>query len=87
MRAHKSKNLLVYIAGVRAGILSQDEHGLRSFAYDGAYDGPPLSLAMPLANKTYRDRARPAGRLLPGAFLYSRHEVRGGWRAEHARCP
>ena len=48
--------LLVYICGRRAGTLCQDRHGLRSFAYESTYGGPPLSLSMPLSNRTYKGR-------------------------------
>lgn len=51
-----TRSLTVFIAGVRAGTLTQDDSGARSFSYDPAYDGPPLSLSMPVGNQTYRTR-------------------------------
>lgn len=50
------KHLLVYIAGAYAGTLSQSDAGLRSFSYDASYAGPPLSLSMPISNRTYHGR-------------------------------
>ncbi|MBR3160329.1 MAG: HipA N-terminal domain-containing protein [Atopobiaceae bacterium] len=50
------RELEVYIAGTRAGTLTQDDTGARSFSYEPTYDGPPLSLSMPVANRTYRTR-------------------------------
>ena len=52
----RARSLTVFIAGVRAGTLTQDDSGARSFSYDPAYDGPPLSLSMPVGNQTYRTR-------------------------------
>ena len=46
-------DLRVLVAGVVAGTVHQDEHGLMTFAYDEGYLGPPLSLSMPLSNRTY----------------------------------
>lgn len=51
-----SQELMVLICGVSAGMLLQDEAGLLSFRYGPTYDGVPLSLSMPLSNRTYRDR-------------------------------
>ena len=48
--------LSVFIVGAYAGVLAQDDAGAHSFTYDAAYDGPPLSLSMPLGNRTYRTR-------------------------------
>ena len=45
--------LNVLICGRAAGVLTQDERGLMSFAYLDEYDGTPLSLSMPVANRTY----------------------------------
>lgn len=41
------------ICGEIAGTLRQDEHGLCSFVYAPTYRGAPLSLTMPLSNRTY----------------------------------
>ncbi len=49
-------HLAVYIAGVRAGTLRQGESGELSFSYDAGYSGIPLSLAMPISNRTYGDK-------------------------------
>ncbi|MDO4797068.1 MAG: type II toxin-antitoxin system HipA family toxin [Coriobacteriales bacterium] len=51
-----TRTLSTFICGTLAGTLSQDEHGLRSFRYESDYNGPPLSLSMPISNKTYRGR-------------------------------
>lgn len=51
-----SCSLEVLIAGKHAGTLSQDESGTLSFAYRREYRGVPLSSAMPLATRTYRDK-------------------------------
>lgn len=56
MLRRDSKTLLTFIGGTFAGTLSQDEHGLRSFRYEGGYSGVPLSLSMPISNKVYRGR-------------------------------
>lgn len=45
--------LATLICGEIAGTLRQDEHGLCSFTYDPSYCGAPLSLKMPLSNRTY----------------------------------
>ena len=45
--------LATLICGEIAGTLRQDEHGLCSFAYAPTYRGAPLSLTMPLSNRTY----------------------------------
>lgn len=50
------RELTVFIAGERAGTLAQDGSGARTFSYDPTYDGPPLSLSMPLGNRTYHTR-------------------------------
>lgn len=46
-------DLYVLIAGVPAGILSQDAAGMLSFRYSENYSGVPLSLSMPIQNRTY----------------------------------
>ena len=51
-----TRELAVFICEMPAGTLIQDEEGLLSFRYDPSYDGAPLSLSMPLSNRTYRDR-------------------------------
>ena len=51
----REQTLHVLIAGTLAGYLHQDGHGVVSFAYDDAYQGPPLSLSMPVTNRIYRD--------------------------------
>lgn len=47
----------VYIGGKQAGVLAQDESGLLSFEYRRSYRGVPLSSAMPLSTKPYRNKA------------------------------
>ncbi len=49
--------LHVLIAGRLAGILSQKEDGSLAFSYDTGYAGIPLSLFMPISNRTYGDKA------------------------------
>ena len=51
-----SRSLDVWIAGKHAGELSQDESGALSFVYLRNYRGVPLSSAMPLSTRTYRDK-------------------------------
>lgn len=41
------------IEGVPAGLLRQDAAGLISFRYADGYQGTPLSLSMPITNRTY----------------------------------
>lgn len=50
------KELSVFISGARAGTLAQSGTGLRSFSYDQRYAGVPLSLSMPISNRSYRGR-------------------------------
>ena len=50
-----TQELSVYIAGVFAGLISEDKHGSISFAYDAAYRGVPLSMAMPVGLARYDD--------------------------------
>ena len=52
----RMRELSVFIASSYAGSLRQDDAGAHSFSYDAAYDGPPLSLSMPVGNRTYRTR-------------------------------
>ena len=51
-----TRSLDVMIAGEHAGVLSQGESGALSFAYLRGYRGIPLSSAMPLSTRTYRDK-------------------------------
>ncbi|MDO4797464.1 MAG: HipA N-terminal domain-containing protein [Coriobacteriales bacterium] len=46
-------NLLVTIQGVPCGTVRQDESDIVSFAYLDGYEGIPLSLSMPITNRTY----------------------------------
>ncbi len=50
------RSLEVLIADEHAGTLIQDESGALSFAYQREYRGAPLSSAMPLSTRTYRDK-------------------------------
>ena len=52
----ETRRLDVMIAGEHAGVLSQGESGALSFAYLRGYRGAPLSSAMPLSTRTYRDK-------------------------------
>lgn len=47
--------LCVLIRGRMAGTLRQNDLGAMSFEYRSGYDGPPLSISMPIANRTYRE--------------------------------
>lgn len=52
--------LKVLLAGRVAGTLKQRESGKLSFEYEHDYQGPPLSLSMPVSNRVYGDkRVRP----------------------------
>lgn len=52
--------LKVLLAGRVAGTLAQRESGKLSFEYERDYQGPPLSLSMPISNRAYGDkRVRP----------------------------
>ena len=42
------KDLVVQLAGRRAGRLVQRDNGNMQFRYDADYDGPPVSYAMPV---------------------------------------
>lgn len=46
----------VLISGEMAGVLAQEDSGQLSFAYLQGYRGVPLSSAMPLSTRTYRDK-------------------------------
>lgn len=50
-----NRHLDVWIAGIRAGVLSQVESGSLTFEYYRSYRGVPLSLSMPLSTRVYRD--------------------------------
>lgn len=50
------KCLAVYIAGLRAGELRQRDSGQLTFSYDIGYSGIPLSLSMPVTNRSFGDK-------------------------------
>ncbi|HEX4058116.1 MAG TPA: type II toxin-antitoxin system HipA family toxin [Galbitalea sp.] len=54
------KELVVYMDGVRAGIVQQTQQGNTTFSYDDAYrrgeDATPLSLSMPLTQERHPSR-------------------------------
>ncbi|WP_369692791.1 HipA N-terminal domain-containing protein [Enorma burkinafasonensis] len=52
----ENARLIVYIAGKRAGSVTQGRGGVLSFAYDVDYAGVPLSLSMPLSNRGFGDK-------------------------------
>ena len=52
-----TQTLSVFVCGNRAGTLTQSDEGLRTFSYDPSYSGVPLSLSMPVRNRTYKGRA------------------------------
>ena len=47
------RKAIIYVHNQRAGILSQEQHGRYRFVYDDAYDGEPVSLTLPKAQKEY----------------------------------
>ncbi len=49
-------DLLVTIQGVPCGTVHQNESGIVSFAYLDGYEGIPLSVSMPVSNRTYGQR-------------------------------
>lgn len=52
--------LAVLICGQLAGMLWQDEAGLFGFSYEPRYSGAPLSISMPVSNRSYgQDVVRP----------------------------
>lgn len=55
MATRTPRELAVMITGMRAGTLRQHPDGSLSFSYDRSYDGPPLSLCMPISNETFGD--------------------------------
>lgn len=52
----EDKRLSVFIAGKKAGSVVQARDGSLSFAYYARYAGIPLSLSMPLSNRTFGDK-------------------------------
>lgn len=52
--ATRNRELMCLIGDEVAGRLWQDEAGLAHFAYEESYDGIPLSLSLPVSNRTYR---------------------------------
>lgn len=50
----------VYIHGIKAGVLTEDEQGY-AFTYDRPYllgeNNPPVSLTMPLQQQSYRSKS------------------------------
>ena len=53
------KQAVVYLRGIKAGVLTEDENGY-TFEYDADYlesvDAESVSLTLPLSNKPYRDK-------------------------------
>ncbi len=45
--------LIVFICGRRVGTIEQNNAGLLGFRYDPDYNGIPLSLSMPVSNRTF----------------------------------
>ncbi|OKZ10793.1 HipA N-terminal domain-containing protein [Bacteroides stercorirosoris] len=47
----------VYVHGIRAGVLTEDDHREYTFSYDAAYlsgeENPPVSLTLPLRKEPY----------------------------------
>ncbi len=65
------RRLRVMIHGREAGVLGETAGGGYVFAYDDGYDGPPVSLAMPVRADAYQfDRFPPFFEgLLPEGYL------------------
>ena len=62
----------VYMQGVYAGMLTEETHEAYVFAYAPDYDGPPISLTMPIRSEPYRFDTFPSffdGLLPEGAML------------------
>ncbi|MBO5193341.1 MAG: HipA N-terminal domain-containing protein, partial [Bacteroidales bacterium] len=53
------KQAVVFVCGIKAGILTEDENGY-TFVYDADYltsaDAEAVSLTLPLNDKPYRDK-------------------------------
>ena len=53
------KQAVVFLRGVKAGVLTEDENGY-TFEYDADYllfaDAEAVSLTLPLSDKPYRDK-------------------------------
>lgn len=49
-----TRHLTAFIEGNPVGTLLQDEKGLVYFHYNPGYDGPPLSLSLPVSARAYR---------------------------------
>ncbi|MDI5949946.1 HipA N-terminal domain-containing protein [Flavobacterium yafengii] len=47
------KKAIIFVHDKRAGVLSENTSGGYEFTYDDNYEGEPVSLTMPLTNKTY----------------------------------
>lgn len=47
------KKAIIFVHDKRAGILNENTNGGYEFTYDDNYEGEPVSLTMPLTNKTY----------------------------------
>lgn len=77
------EKLLTFVQGRRAGELRRAS-GILSFRYDPAYDGPPLSLSMPVSNRTYPQKV-----VLPYLFglLPDSETVRQGVAREYGVRP
>ena len=76
-----SKDCLhVILAGTPAGLLYREESGLLSFEYHPTYSGVPLSVSMPVSNRTYKDRVvRPyLSGLMPGNSAV-RRRIANAW--------
>lgn len=52
----ENSTLIVIIAGKRAGRVEQRADGSLIFSYDTGYPGPPLSLSMPISNRSFGDK-------------------------------
>jgi serine/threonine-protein kinase HipA len=62
----------VFNHGIQAGVLTETNESTYLFDYDENYNGPPISLTMPLINKHYEYKKFPAffdGMLPEGVML------------------
>lgn len=50
------QSMTVAISGIPCGLLTQHENGRLEFSYHDSYMGTPISLSMPLSNRSYDDK-------------------------------
>ncbi len=64
------RRALVFVQDRPAGVLSESAEGAFVFAYDGGYQGPPVSFTMPTSQRQYHFKTFPPffDGLLPEGF-------------------